>query len=200
VRLLNNLIFPATSNIITIPSWLPPFSHGQSNLAAGATMGSNHNSRSNDNENSGWSWASALSLYQRQAFLRFASFTLMSRPIYPAERTSPCHILPVEQKHLLELPGSDAGLLVVVQHVRPGSQLLQIPATGQTHSQGPHVEFEAFAPAQRRRTPAGSPFYWNDGQPKPGCAARANPSTGINGTMNWPRPVVNFWRGHRRHR
>ena len=49
-EVLNNLIFPAHeqhhNNSFLVASCL----QGQSNLAAGATIGSNHNSRSNDNE------------------------------------------------------------------------------------------------------------------------------------------------------
>jgi len=58
---------------------------GQSNIAAGATIGSNHNSRSNDSEiQAGRGFWPGLSTSLKHSS-RFASFVLMSKGAYPAE-------------------------------------------------------------------------------------------------------------------
>lgn len=84
-EVLNNLIFPAHeqhhNNSFLIASCL----QGQSNLAAGATIGSNHNSRSNDNEivaGRGF-WPGLCSSVKHSSV--FASFTLLAKGAYPAE-------------------------------------------------------------------------------------------------------------------
>ncbi len=84
-EVLNSLIFPAHeqhhNNSFLVASVLM----GQSNIAAGATIGSNHNSRSNDNElvaGRGFWPGLCISL---QHSSRFASFTLISKADYPAE-------------------------------------------------------------------------------------------------------------------
>ena len=62
---------------------------GQSNLAAGSTMGSNHNSRSNDNEiQAGRGFWPGLCTSVKHS-CRFASFTLLSKADYPAELNIP---------------------------------------------------------------------------------------------------------------
>jgi hypothetical protein len=58
---------------------------GQSNMAAGATIGSNHNSRANDNEiQAGRGFWPGLCTSVKHS-CRFASFTLLSKADYPAE-------------------------------------------------------------------------------------------------------------------
>ena len=88
-EVLNNLIFPAHeqhhNNSFLIASLLL----GQSNLAAGATIGSNHNSRSNDNEiqaGRGF-WPGLCSNVKHSC--RFASFVLLSKADYPEELDIP---------------------------------------------------------------------------------------------------------------
>ncbi|MBN2011638.1 DUF4954 family protein [candidate division KSB1 bacterium] len=88
-EVLNNLIFPAHeqhhNNSFLIASVLK----GQSNIAAGATIGSNHNSRANDNEieaGRGF-WPGLCSSIKHSC--RFASFTLLSKADYPAELDIP---------------------------------------------------------------------------------------------------------------
>lgn len=84
-EVLNNLIFPAHeqhhNNSFLVASCL----QGQSNLAAGATIGSNHNSRSNDNEvvaGRGF-WPGLCASIKHSSV--FASFTLLTKGAYPAE-------------------------------------------------------------------------------------------------------------------
>jgi hypothetical protein len=88
-EVLNNLIFPAHeqhhNNSFLIASVLM----GQSNIAAGATIGSNHNSRANDNEvqaGRGF-WPGLCSSLKHSC--RFASFTLLSKADYPVEMDIP---------------------------------------------------------------------------------------------------------------
>jgi len=49
-EVLNNLIFPAHEQHHNNSFLIASVIMGQSNIAAGATIGSNHNSRANDNE------------------------------------------------------------------------------------------------------------------------------------------------------
>ena len=88
-EVLNNLIFPAHeqhhNNSFLVASVLL----GQSNLAAGATIGSNHNSRSNDNEiQAGRGFWPGLCTSVKHS-CRFASFVLLSKADYPAELDIP---------------------------------------------------------------------------------------------------------------
>lgn len=84
-ELLNNLIFPAheqhhNNSFLTASVVL-----GQSNIAAGATIGSNHNSRSPDGEifaGRGF-WPGLCTTLKH--FSRFASYALLVKGDYPAE-------------------------------------------------------------------------------------------------------------------
>ncbi len=88
-ELLNNLIFPAHEQHHNNSFLIASLVMGQSNLAAAATIGSNHNSRAPDGE-----------LHARRGFWpglcvslkhnsRFASFTLLAKGDYPAELDVP---------------------------------------------------------------------------------------------------------------
>ncbi len=88
-ELLNNLIFPAHeqhhNNSFLIASLLM----GQSNLAAGATVGSNHNSRANDGEiRAGRGFWPGLCTTLKHS-CRFASFILLAKGDYPCELNVP---------------------------------------------------------------------------------------------------------------
>jgi hypothetical protein len=84
-EILNVLIFPAheqhhNNSFLTAAMVL-----GQSNVPAGATIGSNHNSRANDGEivaGRGF-WPALCTTIKHSC--RFASFTLLSKSNYPAE-------------------------------------------------------------------------------------------------------------------
>jgi hypothetical protein len=88
-ELLNNLIFPAheqhhNNSFLTASAVL-----GQSNIAAGATIGSNHNSRANDGEiQAGRGFWPGLCVTLKHP-CRFASFTLLVKGDYPAELNVP---------------------------------------------------------------------------------------------------------------
>jgi NDP-sugar pyrophosphorylase family protein len=84
-EVLNNLIFPAHEQHHNNSFLVAAVVMGQSNIAAGATIGSNHNSRANDNEiQAGRGFWPGLCTSLKHSS-RFASFTLLSKSDYPAE-------------------------------------------------------------------------------------------------------------------
>lgn len=88
-EVLNNLIFPAHEQHHNNSFLIASVVLGQSNIAAGATLGSNHNSRANDNEiQAGRGFWPGLCTSVKHS-CRFASFTLLSKADYPAELDIP---------------------------------------------------------------------------------------------------------------
>ena len=84
-EVLNNLLFPAHEQHHNNSFLIASLIMGQSNLAAGATIGSNHNSRANDNEiqaGRGF-WPGLCSSVKH--YSRFASFVLLAKADYPYE-------------------------------------------------------------------------------------------------------------------
>jgi hypothetical protein len=88
-EILNSLIFPAHEQHHNNSFLTSAVLKGQSNLAAGATVGSNHNSRANDGEiEAGRGFWPGLCTSLKLS-CRFASFTLQSKGDYPAELNIP---------------------------------------------------------------------------------------------------------------
>jgi hypothetical protein len=88
-EVLNNLIFPAHEQHHNNSFLIASVVMGQSNIAAGATIGSNHNSRANDNEiQAGRGFWPGLCTSVKHS-CRFASFVLLSKADYPAELNIP---------------------------------------------------------------------------------------------------------------
>ena len=84
-EVLNNLIFPGHEQHHNNSFLIASVIMGQSNMAAGATIGSNHNSRTNDGElvaGRGF-WPGLCSSVKHSS--RFASFALLAKGDYPAE-------------------------------------------------------------------------------------------------------------------
>lgn len=84
-EVLNSLIFPGHEQHHNNSFLCAALIMGQSNMAAGATIGSNHNSRGNDGEivaGRGFWPGLCVSLKHNS---RFASYTLLSKGDYPAE-------------------------------------------------------------------------------------------------------------------
>ncbi|MCM1321665.1 MAG: DUF4954 family protein [Bacteroides sp.] len=84
-EVLNNLLFPFHEQHHNSSFLIATTICGQSNIAAGATIGSNHNSRCPDGEiiaNRGF-WPGLCSDFKHNS--RFASFTLVSKGSYPYE-------------------------------------------------------------------------------------------------------------------
>ncbi|NLE32481.1 MAG: DUF4954 family protein, partial [Bacteroidales bacterium] len=119
---------------------------GQSNLAAGATMGSNHNSRSNDNEiQAGRGFWPGLCTSVKHS-CRFASYTLMSKADYPAEMdiTLPFSLLNNNTSlNCLEVMPAFWWLYNMYALARNASKYQQ---RDKRIHKDQHVEFEAFAP------------------------------------------------------
>ncbi len=88
-EVLNNLIFPAHEQHHNNSFLIASLVMGQSNIAAGATVGSNHNSRANDNEiQAGRGFWPGLCVTLKHS-CRFASFVLIAKGDYPAELDIP---------------------------------------------------------------------------------------------------------------
>jgi len=88
-EVLNNLIFPAHEQHHNNSFLIASLVMGQSNVAAGATIGSNHNSRANDGEiQAGRGFWPGLCTSVKHS-CRFASFVLLSKADYPAELDIP---------------------------------------------------------------------------------------------------------------
>jgi hypothetical protein len=88
-ELLNNLIFPGHEQHHNNSFLIAAVLMGQSNLAAGVTMGSNHNSRANDGEvQAGRGFWPGLAVTVKHTS-RFASFTLMATGNYTEELSIP---------------------------------------------------------------------------------------------------------------
>lgn len=84
-EVLNNLIFPAYEQHHNNSFLIASVIKGQSNMAAGVTVGSNHNSRANDNEiQAGRGFWPGLCTSVKHS-CRFASFVLLAKADYPAE-------------------------------------------------------------------------------------------------------------------
>ncbi|GAB1432128.1 DUF4954 family protein [Spirochaetota bacterium] len=84
-EMLNNLIFPAHEQHHNTSFLIAALVRGQSNMAAGATIGSNHNSRAADGEvDAGRGFWPGLSTSVKHSS-RFASYCLLSKGIYRYE-------------------------------------------------------------------------------------------------------------------
>jgi hypothetical protein len=84
-EILNNLIFPSHEQHHNTSFLIASLVRGQSNMAAGATIGSNHNSRANDGEiEAGRGFWPGLSTSVKHSS-RFASFCLLSKGDFRAE-------------------------------------------------------------------------------------------------------------------
>jgi hypothetical protein len=107
-EVLNSLIFPAHEQHHNNSFLCASVVMGQSNIAAGATIGSNHNSRANDGEiiaKRGFWPGLCVSLKHNS---RFASFSIVAKGDYPAELDIPLPFSLVSQdvskNHLVVMP------------------------------------------------------------------------------------------------
>ena len=84
-EILNNLIFPVHEQHHNNSFLIASMVQGLSNMAAGATIGSNHNSRANDGEiRAGRGFWPGLSVTLKHSS-RFASFVIIAKGNYPSE-------------------------------------------------------------------------------------------------------------------
>ncbi|MDT8887174.1 DUF4954 family protein [Aquirufa sp. LEPPI-3A] len=106
-EVLNALIFPAHEQHHNNSFLCAAIIHGQSNMAAGATLGSNHNSRGADGElQAGRGFWPGLSVALKHNS-KFAAFNLISKGNYPAEIHNP---IPFS---LLGNDDASGGLLII---------------------------------------------------------------------------------------
>lgn len=105
-EVLNNLVFPAHEQHHNNSFLIASMVMGQSNMAAGATVGSNHNSRGNDGEIiAGRGFWPGLSTTLKHN-CRFASYTLLTKGNYPSELNIPLPfslLIDNEQQNRLEV-------------------------------------------------------------------------------------------------
>jgi len=88
-EILHNLVFPAHEQHHNNSFLTAALVKGQSNIAAGATVGSNHNSRANDGEiEAGRGFWPGLCVSLKHSS-KFASFSLVAKGAYPAELNVP---------------------------------------------------------------------------------------------------------------
>ncbi len=145
-ELLNNLVFPAHEQHHNNSFLVAALVMGQSNMAAGATIGSNHNSRANDGEvvaGRGF-WPGLCTTIKHTS--RFASYCLLAKGDYPSELN-------------IRLP------FTLVSNDAANDRLVLVPAYWWTHNmyalarnsakyakrdqrkrKTQHIEFDALAP------------------------------------------------------
>jgi hypothetical protein len=88
-EILNNLIFPVHEQHHNNSFLIASMIQGLSNIAAAATIGSNHNSRANDGEiRAGRGFWPGLAVMVKHSS-RFAAFTLLAKGDYPSELNIP---------------------------------------------------------------------------------------------------------------
>jgi hypothetical protein len=145
-EVLHNLIFPAHEQHHNNSFLIASVVLGQSNLAAGATVGSNHNSRSNDNEiRAGRGFWPGLCTSVKHS-CRFASFTLLSKADYPAEMDIPLPFSLLNNNpglNRLEIIPAWWWLYNMYALARNSSKFLNRDKRG---NKVQHIEFESLAP------------------------------------------------------
>ncbi len=101
-EILNNLIFPAHEQHHNTSFLIASLVRGQSNMAAGATIGSNHNSRSNDGEiEAGRGFWPGLSTSVKHSS-RFASYCLLAKGDFRFELDVPLPFCLVDDDRTLD--------------------------------------------------------------------------------------------------
>lgn len=145
-ELLNNLIFPAHEQHHNNSFLISTLVMGQSNIAAGATIGSNHNSRAADGEivaGRGF-WPGLCTSFKHNS--RFASFCLAAKGAYPAELDVP---LPFS---LISNDAANDRLVIIPAYwfmynmYALARNSWKFAARDKRVNKVQHVEFEALAP------------------------------------------------------
>jgi NDP-sugar pyrophosphorylase family protein len=145
-EVLNNLIFPAHEQHHNNSFLIASVVMGQSNMAAGVTVGSNHNSRANDNEvQAGRGFWPGLCTSVKHS-CRFASFTLLAKGDYPAEMNIPLPFALLNDntaKDQLEIMPAFWWLFNMFALARNTSKFL---GRDKRVNKIQHIEFESLAP------------------------------------------------------
>ena len=145
-ELLNNLVFPAHEQHHNNSFLTASLVMGQSNIAAGVTIGSNHNSRANDGEiQAGRGFWPGLCTTLKHS-CRFASFVLLVKGDYPAELDIPLPLAlvrdDVAHDRLVVMPAY--WWLYNMYALARNTWKFQSRDKRKTKTQ--HVEFDCFAP------------------------------------------------------
>ena len=163
-ELLNNLIFPAHEQHHNTSFLIASLVRGQSNLAAGCTIGSNHNSRANDGEiDAGRGFWPGLSTSLKHSS-RFASYVLLSKGDYPYELDIAPALLPGERRRRPGPPGAHPGVLVDVQSLRSHAQRIEIRRPGPPQHQDPGRGVLALRSRTPRRRFSARARCWRNGR------------------------------------
>jgi len=145
-ELISNLVFPAHEQHHNNSFLIAALVMGQSNLAAAATIGSNHNSRAPDGEiHAGRGFWPGLCVSVKHN-CRFASFTLLAKGDYPAELNIPLPFSLVSQT-------SDGGALQILpaywwqyNMYALARNTWKFSSRDKRRQRGQHVEFDSLAP------------------------------------------------------
>ena len=145
-EVLNDLIFPAHEQHHNNSFLTAALVKGQSNIAAAATLGSNHNSRSNDGElEAGRGFWPGLCVSIKH-YCRFASFTLLAKGDYPAEMDIPLPFSLVSndcaEDRLLVMPG----YWWLYNMYALARNAWKFRTRDKRKRKMQHIEFDAFAP------------------------------------------------------
>lgn len=145
-EILNNLIFPAHEQHHNTSFLVAALVKGQSNMAAGATIGSNHNSRANDGEiEAGRGFWPGLSTSVKHSS-RFASYCLLAKGDYVHELDIPFPFALVNNnssKDCLEVMPAYWWMYNMYALMRNEAKFL---ARDKRHTKKQPVEFSPFAP------------------------------------------------------
>lgn len=145
-EILNNLIFPAHEQHHNNSFLIAALVMGQSNIAAGATIGSNHNSRAADGEiqaGRGF-WPGLCTTLKHSS--RFASFVLLAKGNYPAELDIPLPFAlvadDVKKRRLLVMPA----YWWMYNMYALARNTWKYKARDKRKTKAQHIEFDALAP------------------------------------------------------
>ncbi|MBN2536034.1 MAG: DUF4954 family protein [Spirochaetales bacterium] len=145
-EILHNLIFPAHEQHHNNSFLIASLVMGQSNLAAGASVGSNHNSRANDGEiQAGRGFWPGLSVTLKHSS-RFVSFVLIAKGNYPAELNIPlpfCLLNDEKGNNVLEIMPAYWWMYNMYALARNSSKFQK---RDKRKIKGQHIEFDSLAP------------------------------------------------------
>jgi hypothetical protein len=145
-EILNNLIFPAHEQHHNTSFLIAAVVKGQSNMAAGSTIGSNHNSRANDGEveaGRGF-WPGLSSSIKHSSY--FASYCLLSKGSYRFELDIPFPFALVadnESTNCLEIIPAYWWMHNMYALLRNESKFI---VRDKRHTKPQNIEFSPFAP------------------------------------------------------
>jgi carbonic anhydrase/acetyltransferase-like protein (isoleucine patch superfamily) len=145
-EILNNLIYPAHEQHHNTSFLVAALVKGQSNMAAGATIGSNHNSRANDGEiDAGRGFWPGLATSVKHSS-RFASYCLLAKGDYRFELDIPypfCLVADDQARDRLELMPAYWWMYNMYALLR---NEVKFTSRDKRYLKTQNVEFSAFAP------------------------------------------------------